>query len=120
LSPASIRAARNSDAGGAITKSGNGRVRRILVEAAWACRHYPKVTMRQRKMLTHQPPIVADVCRKANLRLTKRFHRLEARGNDHPSRSPRLPATSPDSSGRCTCRLGLTDHNTQNKPRTCE
>jgi hypothetical protein len=42
------------------------------------------VTMRQRKMLTHQPPIVADVCRKANLRLTKRFHRLEARGKRSP------------------------------------
>ena len=69
---------------GGITKTGNGRVRRILVEAAWAYRHYPKVTMRQRKMLTHQPPIVADVCRKANLRLTKRFHRLEARGKRSP------------------------------------
>lgn len=65
---------------GAITKSGNARVRRVLVEAAWAYRHYPKVTSRQRKMLAGQPAAIADVCRKANLRLTRRFQRLQARG----------------------------------------
>lgn len=69
---------------GGITKTGNGHVRRILVEAAWAYRHYPKVTSRQRKMLAHQPPVIADVCRKANLRLTRRFQRLEARGKKSP------------------------------------
>ena len=69
---------------GAITKTGNGYVRRVLVEAAWAYRHYPKVTSRQRKMLAHQPPTLADVCRKANLRLTRRFRRLEARGKRTP------------------------------------
>jgi transposase len=69
---------------GGITKTGNGHVRRILVEAAWAYRHYPKVTSRQRKMLAHQPPSIADVCRKANLRLTRRFQRLEARGKKSP------------------------------------
>lgn len=69
---------------GGITKTGNSRVRRILVEAAWAYRHYPKVTSRQRKMLAQQPPAIADVCRKANLRLTRRFQRLEARGKKSP------------------------------------
>jgi len=69
---------------GGITKTGNGRVRRILVEAAWAYRHYPKVTSRQRKMFAQQPPAVADVCSKANLRLTRRFRRLEARGKKSP------------------------------------
>jgi transposase len=69
---------------GGITKTGNSRVRRILVEAAWAYRHYPKVTSRQRKMLAQQPPVIADVCRKANLRLTRRFQRLEARGKKSP------------------------------------
>jgi transposase len=69
---------------GGITKTGNGHVRRILVEAAWAYRHYPRVTSRQRKMLSQQPPAIADVCRKANLRLTRRFHRLEARGKRSP------------------------------------
>lgn len=69
---------------GGITKTGNGRVRRILVEAAWAYRHYPKVTSRQRKMLAQQPPGIADVCCRANLRLTRRFRRLEARGKKSP------------------------------------
>jgi len=69
---------------GGITKTGNRRVRRILVEAAWAYRHYPKVTSRQRKMFASQPPAVTDVCRKANLRLTRRFQRLTARGKKAP------------------------------------
>ena len=69
---------------GGITKTGNSRVRRILVEAAWAYRHYPKVTSRQRRMFANQPSAIADVCRKANLRLTRRFHRLEARGKKSP------------------------------------
>jgi transposase len=69
---------------GGITKTGNGHVRRILVEAAWSYRHYPSVTSRQRKMLAQQPAVIADVCRKANLRLTKRFRRLEARGKRTP------------------------------------
>jgi transposase len=65
---------------GGITKTGNGHVRRILVEAAWAYRHHPGIGSRQRKLLTHQPAVVADVCRKADLRLTRRYRRLEARG----------------------------------------
>lgn len=69
---------------GGITKTGNGRVRRILVEAAWAYRHYPRVTTRQYKMFANQPAAIADVCRKANLRLTRRFQRLEARGKKSP------------------------------------
>ena len=69
---------------GAITKTGNGHVRRIMVEAAWAYRHHPGVTSRQRKQLTEQPPEIADACRKANQRLTRRFRRLEARGKRTP------------------------------------
>lgn len=69
---------------GGITKTGNGHVRRILVEAAWAYRHRPGTTSRQRKLLVQQPPAVADVCRKAGLRLTRRFRRLEARGKRTP------------------------------------
>lgn len=69
---------------GGITKTGNGRVRRILVEAAWAYRHYPRVTSRQYKLFANQPPTITDICRKANLRLTRRFRRLEARGKKSP------------------------------------
>lgn len=69
---------------GGITKTGNSRVRRILVEAAWAYRHYPKVTSRQYKLFAGQPSAITDICRKANLRLTRRFQRLEARGKKSP------------------------------------
>jgi len=69
---------------GGITKTGNGHVRRILVEAAWAYRHHPGTTSRQRKLMAVQPPGVADVCRKADLRLTRRFRRLAARGKRTP------------------------------------
>lgn len=69
---------------GGITKTGNARVRRILVEAAWAYRHYPRVTTRQYRMFAGQPSAITDVCRKANLRLTRRFQRLEARGKKSP------------------------------------
>jgi transposase len=69
---------------GGITKTGNGHVRRILVEAAWAYRHHPGVTSRHRKLLIQQPAAVADVARKADLRLTRRFRRLEARGKRTP------------------------------------
>ena len=35
-------------------------------------------------MLARQPAVIADVCHKANLRLTRRFRRLEARGKRTP------------------------------------
>lgn len=69
---------------GGITKTGNGHVRRILVEASWAYRRHPGTTSRHRKLLTQQPAAVADVCRKADLRLTRRFRRLVARGKRTP------------------------------------
>ena len=55
-----------------------------LVETAWAPHHYPRVTSHQYKLLAGQPTAITDVCRKANLRLTRRFQRLEARGNESP------------------------------------
>jgi transposase len=69
---------------GGITKTGNGHVRRILVEAAWAYRHHPGTTSRQRRLLAEQPPWVADAARTANLRLTRRYRRLYARGKRTP------------------------------------
>lgn len=69
---------------GGITKTGNAHVRRILVEAAWSYRHPPGITSRQRKLLAQQPAEVADMCRKADLRLTRRFRRLQARGKHAP------------------------------------
>ena len=53
---------------GGITKAGNGRVRRILVEAAWAYRHPPRVGRESRG--------VREVAWKAQMRLCRRFRSL--------------------------------------------
>lgn len=54
---------------GRITKTGNGHVRRILVEAAWSYRHKPLQTSRLRRALEGQPAEVAAISRKALERL---------------------------------------------------
>ena len=68
---------------GAITKTGNAHLRRVLVEAAW---HYP-----------HRPFVGAALCRRqqgapaaivaqawtAQQRLHRRYHRLAGRGKPH-------------------------------------
>ena len=69
---------------GGITKTGNGFVRRILVEASWAYRRSASITSRQRSLLADRPPAVADLCRRANSRLTKRYRILVGRGKSSP------------------------------------
>jgi transposase len=65
---------------GAITKTGNGHVRKALVEAAWAYRMQARVS---RVLLKRQKDIPDQICRiawKAQLRLCARFRRLAAKG----------------------------------------
>jgi transposase len=66
---------------GALTKSGNAHLRRVLVEAAWAYRHRPNV---QGRVLRRQKALaLSDEARqiawKAQQRLYKRFVALTAR-----------------------------------------
>jgi transposase len=65
---------------GAITKTGNSHVRRVLFEAAWAYRHRPnnskELAKRQRGLAE---PIVA-IAWKAQHRLHRRYSALQARG----------------------------------------
>lgn len=56
---------------GAITKSGNAHLRRILVEAAWAYRRRPARTRERLKRLAGQPPAVLA----AALRAEEHLHR---------------------------------------------
>ena len=66
---------------GAITKTGNAHLRRVLVEAAWAYRHRPDLTsavLRQRQQ--GQPLPVVAIATRAQRRLCARYHRLTARG----------------------------------------
>ena len=65
---------------GGITKTGNGRARRALVEAAWAYRHNPKVSEAIQKRLESLPKVVQEIGWKAQLRLCKRHRRLTTRG----------------------------------------
>jgi transposase len=65
---------------GSITKSGNGHVRRVLVEAAWAYRLPARVS---RVLLKRQEGLSKEVCEiswKAQVRLCSRYRRLWAKG----------------------------------------
>jgi transposase len=65
---------------GAITKTGNAHVRRVLVEAAWAYRHPARRTAHIRRSLEGQPEAVQAISWKAQLRLCGRYRRMIARG----------------------------------------
>lgn len=68
---------------GAITKTGNGHARRVLIEAAWAYRYMPKVAPDLQQRQENLPQAVKDIAWKAQLRLCKRYRRLAARGKTH-------------------------------------
>lgn len=68
---------------GRITKAGNIRVRRLLVEAAWHYRHRPAVGYRLRERRRGQPPRVIAIADRAQHRLHARYRRLLARGKAH-------------------------------------
>ena len=69
---------------GGITKAGNGRARRALIEAAWAYRHPAKVSLHIQQRIDRLPKALQDLGWKAQVRLCKRFRRLVARGK-HPN-----------------------------------
>lgn len=68
---------------GGITKAGNVRVRRLLVEAAWHYRHRPAVGFRLRQRRHGQPPRVIAIADRAQHRLHARYRRLLGRGKAH-------------------------------------
>ncbi len=70
---------------GAITKTGNAHLRRVLVEAAWTYQHRPnvqgRVLRRQRSLALSEE--AKRIAWKAQQRLHKRFTALAARGKNH-------------------------------------
>jgi transposase len=68
---------------GGITKAGNRRARRILVEAAWSYRHPPRVGKEKQAKVEAAPPAVREIAWKAQTRLTARFRAL-TRKNKRP------------------------------------
>jgi len=65
---------------GAITKAGNSRARRVLVEGAWAYRFPAKISPHIQKRIEQLPKPIQDIGWKAQVRLCKRFRRLSSRG----------------------------------------
>lgn len=61
---------------GSITKAGNKHARRIMIEAAWAYCHAPRVSRPLEVRQQGQPKSVRDISWRAQLRLTQRFKHL--------------------------------------------
>ncbi len=67
---------------GAITKTGNSRARRVLIEGAWAYRYPAKVSAHIQTRIEGLPKAVQGIGWKAQVRLCKRFRRLSSRGKN--------------------------------------
>lgn len=65
---------------GAITKTGNAHLRRVLVESAWHYRHHPFVGRALRQRQATAPPTVIAHAWTAQHRLHRRYARFAARG----------------------------------------
>ena len=65
---------------GKITKTGNGNIRRALVQACWQFRHLASVGPKLRARREGQPERVLTIADEAQRRLTGRYRRLIARG----------------------------------------
>lgn len=81
----SLYASGESERRGKITKTGNGHIRRALVQTAWQYRHRPGVGPKLRARREGQPERVLSIAEQAERRLTARFARLKARGK-HPNK----------------------------------
>ena len=67
---------------GGITKAGNGRARRVLVEGAWSYRFPARVTGELQARLEGVPEAARAIAWRAQLRLCARFRRLVAAGKN--------------------------------------
>jgi len=79
LTPSENSSGPNERRGG-ITKMGNRHVRRVLVEAAWAYRHTPRVGRQLERRQQGQTPQIKAISWKAQVRLNGRYRWLISRG----------------------------------------
>ncbi len=61
---------------GSITKAGNRRARRMLVECAWSYQHPPRVGPAKQPKVDAAPPAVREIAWKAQCRLYRRYRAL--------------------------------------------
>lgn len=67
---------------GGITKTGNGHLRRSLVESAWAYRHRAISGRGLKERQRSQPAVIRGIADKAQKRLCARYRRLSERGKN--------------------------------------
>jgi transposase len=65
---------------GPITKAGNRRARRILVESAWSYQHPPRIGKHKQASVAAAPRAVREIAWKAQCRLTGRYRALVRKG----------------------------------------
>lgn len=65
---------------GPITKAGNRRARRMLVECSWSYQHPPRVGRDKQQRVDAAPPAVREIAWKAQCRLHRRYRALIRRG----------------------------------------
>jgi transposase len=65
---------------GPITKAGNRRARRTLVECAWSYQHPPRVSKDKQEKVAAAPRAVREIAWKAQCRLNSRYRKLIRRG----------------------------------------
>src|SRR5688572_14288794 len=65
---------------GSITKTGNRRARRILVECSWSYQHAPRVGKKKLEKVAAAPAAVREIAWKAQCRLSARYRALLRKG----------------------------------------
>jgi transposase len=70
----------NSKSRGGITKTGNGHVRRVLVEAAWTYRYPARKTSVLQRRAERTSEAIQEIAWKAQKRMCGRYRLLESRG----------------------------------------
>jgi transposase len=65
---------------GGITKAGNGRARRVLIEGAWTYRFRARMSRLLEERQAGLPKTVREIAWKAQVRLCGRYRKLMARG----------------------------------------
>ncbi|MGR3982026.1 IS110 family transposase [Pseudoalteromonas sp. 1181_04] len=68
---------------GAITKCGNGRARRLLIEGAHTYRYAENISTDMQKRQEGLPKDIIDIAWKAQLRLCKRYKKMIAKGKHY-------------------------------------
>lgn len=77
-----LYASGDSERHGKITKTGNGHIRRALVQASWHYRHRHAAGEKLRTRRKDQPERVLAIAEQAERRLSDRYLRLKARGKN--------------------------------------